>query len=102
MYSAMKRLISRNFYKTAEEAQNKLDVFYACTRLSDEQYTALTELVVTSHVRGDEKHGQEKRRKGRQVSTMREKIDEGESDSPDGSMVGGQQPRLRSGKPLGA
>ena len=50
MYSAMKRLISRNFYKTAEEAQNKLDVFYACNRLSDEQYTELTELVVASYV----------------------------------------------------
>lgn len=50
MYSAMKRLISRNFYKTAEEAQNKLDVFYACNRLSDEQYTELTELVMTSYV----------------------------------------------------
>ena len=45
----MKRLISRNFYKTAEEAQNKLDVFYACNRLSDEQYTELTELVVESY-----------------------------------------------------
>ena len=50
MYSAMKRLISRNFYKTAEEAQNKLDVFYACNRLSDEQYTELTELVMMSYV----------------------------------------------------
>lgn len=50
MYNAMKRLISRNFYKTAEEAQNKLDVFYACNRLSDEHYTELTELVVTSYV----------------------------------------------------
>ena len=50
MYNAMKRLISRNFYKTAEEAQSKLDVFYACNRLSDEQYTELTELVVTSYV----------------------------------------------------
>lgn len=49
MYSAMKRLISRNFYKTAEEAQNKLDVFYACNRLGDEQYTELTELVVASY-----------------------------------------------------
>ena len=45
MYNAMKRLISRNFYKTAEEAQNKLDVFYAVNRLSDEQYTELTALV---------------------------------------------------------
>lgn len=50
MYNAMKQLISRNFYKTAEEAQNKLDVFYACNRLSDEQYTELTELVMTSYV----------------------------------------------------
>ncbi len=50
MYSAMKRLISRNFYKTAEEAQNKLDVFYACNRLSDEQYTELTELATASYV----------------------------------------------------
>lgn len=50
MYSAMKRLISRKFYKTADEAQNKIDVFYACNRLSDEQYTALTELVMTSYV----------------------------------------------------
>ena len=50
MYNAMKRLISRNFYKTAEEAQNKIDVFYACNRLSDAQYTELTELVMTSYV----------------------------------------------------
>lgn len=49
MYNAMKRLISRKFYKTADEAQNKLDVFYACNRLSDEQYTELTELVMTSY-----------------------------------------------------
>ena len=49
MYSAMKRLISRNFYKTAEEAQNKLDVFYACNRLNDEQYTELTELAAASY-----------------------------------------------------
>ena len=46
MYSAMKRLIARKFYKTADEAQNKLDVFYAVNRLSDEQYTELTGLVV--------------------------------------------------------
>ena len=50
MYSAMKRLIARKFYKTADEAQNKLDVFYAVNRLSDEQYTELTELIMTSYV----------------------------------------------------
>ena len=45
MYNVMKRLIARKFYKTADEAQNKLDVFYAVNRLSDEQYTELTALV---------------------------------------------------------
>ena len=49
MYSAMKRLIAKKFYKTADEAQNKLDVFYAVNRLSDEQYTELTGLVVKSY-----------------------------------------------------
>lgn len=49
MYNAMKRLIARKFYKTADEAQNKLDVFYAVNRLSDEQYTELTRLVVESY-----------------------------------------------------
>lgn len=49
MYSAMKRLIIRKFYKTADEAQNKLDVFYAVNRLSDEQYTELTSLVAETY-----------------------------------------------------
>lgn len=46
MYNAMKKLISKKFYKTAEIAQNKLDVFYACNRLTDDEYTELTALVV--------------------------------------------------------
>ena len=45
MYNVMKRLIEKKFYKTAEDAQNKLDVFYACNRLTDEQYTELTTLI---------------------------------------------------------
>ena len=49
MYNSMKRLISRKFYKTADEAQNKLDVFYAVNRMTDEQYTELTELVQTTY-----------------------------------------------------
>ena len=49
MYSAMKRLIARKFYKTADEAQNKLDVFYAVNRLSDEQNTELTSLVTETY-----------------------------------------------------
>ena len=49
MYSAMKRLITRKFYKTADEAQKKLDVFYAVNRLSDEQYTELASLVTETY-----------------------------------------------------
>ena len=49
MYNSMKRLITRKYYKTADEAQNKLDVFYAVNRLTDEQYTELTELVQTTY-----------------------------------------------------
>ena len=50
MYKSMKILIGKKFYKTAEQAQNKLDVFFACNRLTDEQYTELTELVANSYV----------------------------------------------------
>lgn len=46
MYNSMKRLIEKHFYKTAEEAQKKLDVFYACNRLTDEEYEELTMLVI--------------------------------------------------------
>lgn len=49
MYSAMKRLITRKFYKTSDEAKNKLDVFYAVNRLTDDQYTELTRLVAESY-----------------------------------------------------
>lgn len=45
MYNTMKKLISRKFYKTAEVAQTKLDVFYAVNRLTDDQYAELTALV---------------------------------------------------------
>nr|DAH77066.1 MAG TPA: hypothetical protein [Caudoviricetes sp.] len=46
MYKSMKTLITRKFYKTAELAQKKLDVFYAVNRLTDEEYQELTALVV--------------------------------------------------------
>lgn len=47
MYKSMKILINRHFYKTAEIAQKKLDVFYAVNRLTDDEYTELTALVAT-------------------------------------------------------
>lgn len=46
MYKSMKTLITRKFYKTAEAAQKKLDVFYAVNRMKDEEYQDLTALVV--------------------------------------------------------
>ena len=45
MYKAMKTLIGKKFYKTAETAQKKLDVFYAANRLTEEDYIELTALV---------------------------------------------------------
>lgn len=47
MYKSMKTLITRKFYKSAEAAQKKLDVFFAVNRLSDDEYTELTALVET-------------------------------------------------------
>lgn len=47
MYKSMKILIGKKFYKTAELAQKKLDVFYAANRLTDDEYTELTVLVET-------------------------------------------------------
>ena len=46
MYNAMNKLITKKFYATAEAAQAKLDVFFACNRLSDEEYTELTLLII--------------------------------------------------------
>ncbi len=45
MYNAMKKLISRMFYATIQEAQEKLDIFYAMGRLTSAQYTELSNLV---------------------------------------------------------
>lgn len=45
MYSTMKKLIEKRFYKTAAAAQEKLDVFFAVNRLTAEQYAELTALI---------------------------------------------------------
>lgn len=52
MYKSMKILINRHFYKTADIAQSKLDVFFAVNRISDEEYTELTALVETVYGTG--------------------------------------------------
>lgn len=49
MFNVMQKLIEKKFYPTVEEAQDKIDVFYAVNRLTDDQYVELTELVLASY-----------------------------------------------------
>ena len=44
IFNWRKFVIGKKFYKTAEQAQNKLDVFFACNRLTDDEYTELAAL----------------------------------------------------------
>lgn len=54
IYNLCKKLIAQ--YKAKgqteklEEMQDKLDVYFAANRLTEEQYRELTELVMTSYV----------------------------------------------------
>ena len=45
MYRSMKILINRHFYKTREEAQERLDMFYAKKRLTEDYYSELCDLL---------------------------------------------------------
>ena len=45
MFNSMKKLIEKKFYKSAEEAQEKIDVFFAVNRLSADQYAELSALI---------------------------------------------------------
>lgn len=45
MYKSMKTLINKKFYKTLDDAQDKLNVFYAVDRLTADEYIELTNLV---------------------------------------------------------
>ena len=38
----LENLINKKYYETKEEIQNKLDVFYAMSKISDDEYTELT------------------------------------------------------------
>lgn len=49
MYKMMKKLIEKKFYNTSDEAQNKLDVFFACNRLTNDEYSELAMLVETTY-----------------------------------------------------
>ena len=45
MFKIMKKLITKHFYATKEEAQDKCDVFFAVGRITEGEYTDLTALV---------------------------------------------------------
>ena len=45
MFNTMKKLIGKHFYQNAEAALNKIDVFFAVGRLTDEQFTELDLLI---------------------------------------------------------
>ena len=47
MYKSMKTLITIRYYKTAEDAQKKLDVFFMVNRMTSDEYQELTALVNT-------------------------------------------------------
>lgn len=49
MYAIMKNLIGKKYYKTKDEAQEKLDVFFAVGKLEPDKYTELTALVVEKY-----------------------------------------------------
>lgn len=38
----LENLINKKFYEKKEEIQNKLDVFYAMSKITDAEYTTLT------------------------------------------------------------
>lgn len=46
MYKSMKILIGRKFYKTKEQAYSKIDVFFMCNRLTEEEYRELNDLII--------------------------------------------------------
>lgn len=45
MYKSMKILINHHFYTNREEAQERLDMFYAKKRLTETQYSELCDLL---------------------------------------------------------
>lgn len=45
IYNYMKNLITSKFYKTREEAENKVMAFYAVNKLSETEFTELMILI---------------------------------------------------------
>lgn len=50
----LKKLITKKYYKEKADIENKLDVFYAMSKISDEEYSELTLLVEDTYVEVEE------------------------------------------------
>ena len=49
IYDLLKKLIEKKFYENKADIQKKLDVFYAMSKITDEEYTELTLLVESNY-----------------------------------------------------
>lgn len=50
----LKKLITKKYYKEKADIENKLNVFYAMSKISDEEYSELTLLVEDTYVEIEE------------------------------------------------
>ncbi len=50
----LKKLITKKYYKEKADIENKLNVFYAMNKISDEEYSELTLLVEDTYVEAEE------------------------------------------------
>ena len=49
----LKKLITKKYYKEKADIENKLNVFYAMSKISDEEYSELTLLVEDTYIEVD-------------------------------------------------
>ena len=59
IYTLLKRMITTNNYQK-DDMQNKLDIFFAVNRITEEQYLELTELINSKQAEAEEKPVKEK------------------------------------------
>jgi DNA-binding MltR family transcriptional regulator len=50
----LKRLITKKYYKEKADIENKLNVFYAMSKINDEEYSDLTLLVEDTYIEIEE------------------------------------------------
>lgn len=49
----LKRLITKKYYKEKADIENKLNVFYAMSKITDEEFTELTMLLNDTYIEVD-------------------------------------------------